>query len=50
VLDVFRMRQYFNVVVRACDVVTAIRRDGALPRRGPGAVRIMKRVTTDALA
>jgi NTE family protein len=27
-LDVFRMRQYFNVVVRARDVVTAIRRDG----------------------
>ena len=30
-LDIFRMRQYFNVVVRARDVVTAIRRDGAFP-------------------
>ena len=28
-LDIFRMRQYFNVVVRARDVVTAIRGDGA---------------------
>ena len=28
-LDIFRMRQYFNVVVRARDVVTAVRRDGA---------------------
>jgi hypothetical protein len=33
VLDVFRMRQYFNVVVRARDVVTAIRRDGAFRAR-----------------
>ena len=28
-LDIFRMRQYFNVVVRARDVVTAVRRDEA---------------------
>ena len=26
-LDIFRMRQYFSVVVRARDVATAIRRD-----------------------
>ena len=26
-LDIFRMRQYFNVVVRARDVTTAIRKD-----------------------
>jgi hypothetical protein len=28
-LDIFRVRQYFDVVVRARDVVMAIRRDGA---------------------
>ncbi len=28
-LDIFRVRQYFDVVVRARDVVTAVRRDGA---------------------
>ena len=28
-LDIFRMHQYFNIVVRARDVVTVIRRDGA---------------------
>jgi len=36
-LDIFRMRQYFNVIVRARDVLTAIREDTAFPgtvRRG----------------
>ena len=33
-LDIFRMRQYFNAVVRVRDVATAIRRDRA-PRHGP---------------
>ncbi len=28
VLDIFRVRQYFNVVVRARDVATAVRKDG----------------------
>ena len=28
-LDIFRIRQYFNVIVRARDVLTAVREDTA---------------------
>ena len=30
-LDIFRVRQYFNVIVRARDVLTAVREDTAFP-------------------
>ena len=36
-LDIFRMRQYFNVIVRARDTAAAVRKDAGFPnsvRRG----------------